>query len=151
MATPAGKEPPHRLSMGRIIELLLTRPSDHSTISLNRKPNGDTEVGVSVRAHGELTVEGAEQLCREVYDRLCSAYPPATDDDSDATTVSMSRNAKGETQLEVSARGKGQPKDVAGRVRVEYDRLRAAYPMASGFVGAKPQAGSGGPDDGGKA
>jgi hypothetical protein len=56
------------------------------------------------------------------------------------SSVTLTRNAKGETQIEVVVRTSeagGAPtiqdaERVAGAV---YDRLRAAYPMSSGFVG----------------
>lgn len=145
------KETPHRISLSRIVELMLTRPTDHSTISLSRNARGDTEVSVAVRAHGELTVEGAELLAQTVYERLCQFYPVSSEQDEGQASVSLTRNAKGETQIDVGVRGKGEPRDVAGAVRVEYDRLRSAYPMASGFVGAQPESPVEGGKGGGKA
>lgn len=64
---------------------------------------------------------------------------------SDRSSVSLSRNAKGETQIEVVVRtsdeGAVQTVEQAEAVaQLVYDRLRAAYPMANGHVGAIPAA-----------
>lgn len=67
-----------RMTLSRIVELLLSKaPADHSTVRLSRNAKGDTQVDVSVRTDEvELpTVEAAEAKAREVYDRLCAAYP----------------------------------------------------------------------------
>lgn len=52
--------------------------------------------------------------------------------------VILSRNAKGETQIEVTVRTReGEDVSAAGRrSRDEYDRNRAAYPLSTGYVGA---------------
>ena len=60
------------------------------------------------------------------------------------SSIDLSRNAKGETQISVTVR----TGDVGGIETIEeaeqkvtelFDRLRARYPMASGHVGAVPQ------------
>lgn len=61
----------------------------------------------------------------------------------DSSSVTLSRNAKGETQIEVTVRTAdtedlATPLD-AERVAIEmYDRLRRTYPLASGTPGATP-------------
>jgi len=59
------------------------------------------------------------------------------------SSVTLSRNAKGETQIEVVVRtadtGEVQTIDqAAGKAQELYDRMRARYPMMSGNVGATP-------------
>lgn len=53
-------------------------------------------------------------------------------------SVSLTRNAKGETQIEVVARSRENEtlRMVEQRTRETYDRLRATYPLSSGYVGA---------------
>jgi hypothetical protein len=57
------------------------------------------------------------------------------------SSVTLSRNAKGDTQIEVTVRtddedGLRTPEEAAARARAIYDTLRSAYPLASGHVGA---------------
>lgn len=59
------------------------------------------------------------------------------------SSVSLSRNSKGETQIEVTVRtdrdaGVLTIDDAAAKVIETYDTLRARYPMSSGYVGAQP-------------
>lgn len=61
-----------------------------------------------------------------------------------ASSVSLSRNAKGETQIEVVVRtsddGPVRTPEDAQAVAVDvFEALRARYPMAWGTVGAKPE------------
>lgn len=61
---------------------------------------------------------------------------------SDRSSVSLTRNAKGETQIEVVVRtsdaGEVTTTDAAAAKAVElYDNLRRKYPLASGYT-AKP-------------
>ncbi len=53
-------------------------------------------------------------------------------------SVTLTRNAKGETQIEVVARGRENEtlRQVEQRCRETFDRLRATFPLSSGFVGA---------------
>ena len=61
-------------------------------------------------------------------------------------SVSLSRNARGETQIEVVARSRENEtlRMVEQRARETYDRLRSTFPLANGYVGAvsdpKPRA-----------
>jgi hypothetical protein len=57
------------------------------------------------------------------------------------SSVSLSRNAKGETQIEVTVRtGEGgevtTARQAAAEAQTIYDQLRSAYPLASGTTGA---------------
>ncbi|PYO40124.1 MAG: hypothetical protein DMD33_18745 [Gemmatimonadetes bacterium] len=59
------------------------------------------------------------------------------------SSVALSRNAKGETQIEVTVRtadtGAVETIEQAEQAAQEvYDRLRSRYPMSSGYVGAEP-------------
>lgn len=60
----------------------------------------------------------------------------------ETSSVTLSRNAKGETQIEVKVRTGDTDEvrtaaDAANRARTIYDELRSAYPMASGHTGAQ--------------
>lgn len=62
----------------------------------------------------------------------------------DRSSVALSRNAKGETQIEVVVRtGEGVEtvEHACVTAEVVYETLRARYPLASGFVGAQPAEG----------
>jgi hypothetical protein len=59
------------------------------------------------------------------------------------SSVTLSRNAKGETQIEVVVRTGESDEvvtvdDAAAKADATYDRLRRRYPTASGHVGAPP-------------
>lgn len=70
------------------------------------------------------------------------------------SSVTLARNAKGETQIEVVVRT-AEDGDVRTAEEAEavaqraYDRLRSRYPMSSGLVGAAAPTGTGA-DDGAK-
>jgi hypothetical protein len=53
-------------------------------------------------------------------------------------SVSLTRNAKGETQIEVVARSRENEtlRMVEQRARETYERLRATFPLSTGYVGA---------------
>jgi hypothetical protein len=53
-------------------------------------------------------------------------------------SVALSRNAKGETQIEVVARTRESEtlEECEQRARASYDRLRQLYPLSTGYVGA---------------
>ncbi len=62
------------------------------------------------------------------------------------SSVTLTRNAKGETQIEVAVRtGEDEAvataEQAAATCRRVYDSLRAAFPLQSGYVGARPPAG----------
>lgn len=57
----------------------------------------------------------------------------------ESSTVTLARNSKGETQIEVKVRtgDDGEVRtahDAAARARTIYDELRSAYPMSGGGV-----------------
>lgn len=64
---------------------------------------------------------------------------------SEHSSVTLSRNSKGETQIEVVVRtgetgGVQTIADAESAAQEVYDRLRARYPMSSGYVGAGGEA-----------
>ncbi len=135
--------PAKRLSLSQIVELLLTRSSgERSAVTLTRNAKGETQIEVHVRTGDSgdvLTVEDAEQRATDAYDRLRAKYPAANGHDESAVT--LTRNAKGETQIEVTTKTSdaGLPTidAAADAVRKVYDATRAKYPMADGHT-AKP-------------
>jgi hypothetical protein len=135
-------ETPRRLTLSQIVEMLLTRHAgERSSVSLTRTATGDTAIDVKVRTgdDGETqTVEDAEHKAREVFDRLASVYPPRTA--TPAGEVTLTRNAKGETQVSVELKTSDEAPsvgEVGATAQREYDRLRMKYPMANGLT-AKP-------------
>src|SRR5919204_3659468 len=99
---PEPPAPPKRLTLSSIVEMLLTRSTDHSTVSISRNVKGETSIDVQIRTgSGDVeTIEDAERRAAEVYDRLAALYPPPVKpEDAEAT---FTRNAKGETQIVVS-------------------------------------------------
>lgn len=133
--TPA--ERPKRLSLSQIVEQLLTRSGERSSVSLIRNAKGETQIDVKVStgAEGEAaTVEDAERKAVAVYDRLRELYaPPTTRDDA---SIDLTRNAKGDTQIAVSLRtgdeGVATVDQAASRAREVYDAMREHYPTANG-------------------
>lgn len=117
---------PKRLSLSEILELMLTRHSgERITVALTRTASG--EVVIDVKASAE-TVAEAGALAEAEMQRLAALYPRS--EQSTEPTVGLSRNAKGDTQLEVKGVGWEDTKAV-------YDSARAAYPMGNGLT-ARP-------------
>lgn len=140
MSTP---ERPKRLSLSEIIELILTRgQGDRSSITLGRTAAGDTTIEVKVRTgdDGEIaTAAHAAQQAQAIYDRLRDLYPSRREHDN--AEVSFTRNAKGETQVSVSAKtsndGHATMHELERATSDVYDTARMRYPMADGHT-AKP-------------
>lgn len=117
---------PKRLSLSEILEMVLTRSSsDRSTVGLARTASGEIVIDVKVSAE---TVEEASATAEAEMARLSLLYPRS--EQATEPTVSLTRNAKGDTQVDV----KGVGWDAAKAV---YDKARAAYPMANGLT-ARP-------------
>lgn len=70
---------PRRLSMGAIVELLLTRGGgEHSAVELTRNAKGETQINVTVRTSEDGEIETADDAARkatELYDQLRARYP----------------------------------------------------------------------------
>jgi hypothetical protein len=122
--------------------MLLTRSSDHSTISLTRNAKGETQIDVNIRAgeNAEFpTVDAATEKAAELYDLLRERYPlsPTGDD----AGVTLTRNAKGETQMTVEVKTAGPNgaltlRDVMVEAGEVYEKLRARFPTLTGAVGS---------------
>lgn len=89
------------------------------------------------RAAGARTVDAPKRLSlSEIVELLL------TRGGGEHSSVTLARNSKGETQIEVTVRT-GETEEVrtaadaALRARAVYDQLRSAYPMASGNTGAQ--------------
>ena len=138
----SGVETPKRLTLSQIVEMLLTRGvGERSSVKITRTASGDTTIDVMVRTgdDGEtLTVADAEAKAAAVYDRLSALYPPR--DLPGGGEVTLTRNAKGETQVSVEVKTGEDVRTVGeagATAQREYDRLRMKYPMANGLT-AKP-------------
>jgi hypothetical protein len=132
---------PKRLTLSEIVEMTLAKggASKASAVSLSRNAAGQTLIEVTV-ATGDgddaATIEDAERRAGQVYARLLEAYPMLPAHDNSALT--LSRNAKGETQVEVTTRTSETlttVDDLADKAAEVYDRMRGAYPMANGTSG----------------
>lgn len=65
----------------------------------------------------------------------------------DRSSVTLTRNAKGVTQIDVTVRtgdddDLATPRDAERHAVEIYERLRARYPMPDGFVGAEREGGA---------
>lgn len=134
-------ERPKRLSLSQIVELLLTRPTrDRSSVSLSRNASGEVVIDVTAHASEGESVEDAERIALAAFERMSKRYP-RRDASHDVGEVTFTRNAKGETQISVSAKsGEHRLKTLAGleaETRKVYDNARMKYPMADGMT-AKP-------------
>lgn len=116
---------PKRLSLSEILEMVLTRSADRSTVSLTRTASGEVVIDVMVAAD---TIGEAGEAAEAEMARLAEVYP--RNEQSAEPTVGLSRNAKGDTQIEVKGVGWDD-------TQAEYDRARMAYPMANGYT-ARP-------------
>lgn len=121
--TETADTPRKRITQSEIIEMLLSRSSsDRSTVALTRTASGEVVIDVKVAAE---TVEQAGQLAEAELARLHALYPRS--EQSTEPVVSLARNAKGETQIEVKGLGWDETQKV-------YDGARMAYPMANGLT-----------------
>jgi hypothetical protein len=136
-----------RLTLSQIVEQLLTRGGgERSSVTLTRNATGETQIEVKVRTGDDsdvTTVEDAERKAVEVYGRLRDDFPARPG--HDGSSVSLTRNAKGETQIDVevktSENGSAATVEQAAEVAAtEYEKLRGRYPLASGYVGATGEA-----------
>jgi hypothetical protein len=68
-----------RMSMSEVIERLTERGrSDHSSVTLSRNSRGEVQPEVKVATSDALpTIEDAERVAVEVFDRIISRYPMA--------------------------------------------------------------------------
>ena len=150
-------ETPKRMTLSHVVERLLDRESQgssSSSVTLSRNAKGETLIEVVARVGGDGGPESlaeADKIARTVYDALRADYPMLSGNETgERSSVTLSRNAKGETQIEVSE--SGESSEVESAARIKFDRLRETYPMSTGFVGAheavSPSKGSG---DGGQA
>lgn len=104
---------------------LATRgPSRQNSVRLTVQPNGDVLPEVTA-VHDDL--QEAERQALEVLRRVTRALPGLTPP-PDALKVSLTRNAKGETQIDVEHKGD----DADTRAMGVYETLRARYPLADG-------------------
>ena len=140
METPT-HEPAKRLTLSAIVERLLDRDThggSASSVTLSRNAKGETLIEVVARVPADAGTDGladADKVARTVYDALRADYPMLSGtDNGERSSVTLSRNAKGETQIEVSE--SGESGSVESAARIKFDRLRERYPMSTGFVGA---------------
>lgn len=135
-------ETPKRLTLSEIVDRLLTRPAGGSHVSVSRNAKGDVQIDVSVRVldEGEVTtLEAAKARAVELYDELAALYPLAATGDN--AEVSLTRNAKGETQVAVEVKSVGERggetlEDAGERAATLYESLRARFPTLTGAVGS---------------
>lgn len=143
MTTKANATPEQhakRLSMSQILEMVLSRGGgDRSAVTIGRSPSGIPYFEVVARTGEGESVEDAEQRARAVYERLGADYAvPQAHDNADLT---LTRNAKGETQVAISAKtspvGIAKLDELLEVLQQAYDSARMSYPMADGYT-ARP-------------
>jgi hypothetical protein len=130
---------PQRLSLSETLRLLLTRQtSEPSAVTLTRNAAGETVIEVKVKAAedgGLAAVEEAAEHAVDIYEQLRVHYPYASGVDDAA--VKLTRNAKGETQIEVDVKTDASSsaatiERAADKAETIYERLRRQYPLADG-------------------
>jgi len=111
-------------------------------VTLAQNAAGVTQIEVKVRTGDDddiATVDAATAKAQALYDALRERYP--RDDTHDNAEVSLTRNAKGETQIAVEVKtspdGIASLAEAARQAQEVYDAARREYPMADGFT-AKP-------------
>lgn len=76
---PAAAEHPSRLSLSRVLELVLQKsPRDHSSVTLTRNAKGITQIEVVVRTgDGDACTTPDEAMAKaiELYDQARGLYP----------------------------------------------------------------------------
>ena len=137
MSEETAPRPAQRMTLSRVVEMMMTRGAqEHASVTLSRNATGATLVEVTAR--DESDPEAAAVKARAVYDALCAEYPVTNG--HDAADITLTRNAKGETQITVTAKtGEATPtlQQLADSTRKVYDGVRMKYPMAAG-TSAKP-------------
>jgi hypothetical protein len=130
---------PKRLSLSEILLLVLSRQvTEPSAVTLTRNASGETLIEVKVKASedgGHAAIVEARELAADLYNELRAEYPAAVH--ADDSSVKLTRNAKGETQIEVETktdpRGETPSLELAeARTMQSYERLRRTYPLADG-------------------
>lgn len=130
---------PKRLSLSEILQLVLTRQvTEPSSVTLTRNASGETVIEVKVKAHedgGLAAVEEAAEHATDIYEQLRVHYPYAKDVDDGS--VKLTRNAKGETQIDVEVKTDAVSQAdtielAASKAETTYERLRRQYPLADG-------------------
>jgi hypothetical protein len=130
---------PKRLSLSEILHLVLTRQvSEPSAVTLTRNASGETVIEVKVKAHedgGLAAVDEAAEHAARLYDDLRVAYPAG--EGADDGVVKLTRNAKGETQIDVEIKTDMRSEalsieQAASKAETTYERLRRQYPLADG-------------------
>ena len=116
-------EKPRRLTQGQILEMALARntgPRNEVHLAADRAGNVMPRVTAT---HDDLAE--AERAAFASMTRALEQYPPQPNGE-DELDIELTRNAKGETQIKVSGKGR--------RVIAEYKALRAEFPLLDGTV-----------------
>jgi hypothetical protein len=136
---PAETERPKRLSLSQILEMMLSRPTrTHPSVTLTYTTSGAVTWSIDSPVEEGETVAAAAERIAAVHDGLLDRYPPSAE--HDAAEVTLTRNAKGDTQIAVSAKTTPETQtvdEVVAKVRKVYDATRAQYPMPDGMT-ARP-------------
>lgn len=107
-----------------MVALASRGPSRQNSVRLIVQANGDVLPEVTA-VHDDL--QEAERQALEVL-RSLQRHLPAVTPPPDSLKVSLTRNAKGETQIDVEHKGD----DADTRAMNVYESLRARYPLADG-------------------
>jgi hypothetical protein len=128
-----------RLSLSEILRLVLTRQvNEPSSVTLTRNASGETLIEVKVKAAedgGAEAIEQAKDQAVELYRELRHQHPAG--EGADDGVVKLTRNAKGETQIDVEIKTDMRSEalsieQAATKAETTYERLRRQYPLADG-------------------
>lgn len=138
---------PKRLTLSTIVEMLLNRgPAQRSYVTLTRNAKGDTQIEVTIRVgddDGLETPDDAASLAASIYARMRDLYPHETGSTA-GSSVAVTRNAKGDTQIAVEVKTTDGPpgartlEEAEAEARSTYERLTRRYPMANGTTRRTP-------------
>jgi hypothetical protein len=105
----------------------LNRAPSRPTVTISRDGNGNYSYDVRVPADDpQLALAQA----MEIEAQLFIQYPPDDEGSLYTSKISATRNAKGETQLDVEVKSEtAGPQHVADAVAQTYDALREQYPL----------------------
>ena len=110
----------------------LNRAPLRPSVTISRDASGNYSYDVRVTDDDPYR---ALDHARDISDELARIYPAAPPSNGPVFDTELTRNAKGETQIKLSAKV-DDPETVAA----QYETLRARYPLADGTVSAdKPK------------